>query len=146
MKLNKNIYANDKTKKYFKRNSLFLFFNGINRTSDDWVTITEQSLKSLNFSYYKNFNKIVQKTLKNSTYKNIMPIIQGPTFFIKYNKKVPITKQIITEKFETLFFILLAIKLNSKCYPVSLLKSMTSLKTKKNDMLLYQFNLTSLKY
>lgn len=145
MKLNTKIYNTYTTKEYFKGNNFFFLFNGINRISNDWISITEQGLKNLNFSYYKNLNRILRKTLKNSTYKILVPIVKGPTFFIKYNKKSTITKQLVTENLEALLFVLLIVKFNNKLYPISIIKSMNSLKDKENSALLYQFNLTNFK-
>ena len=146
MELNIKIYSTYKTKEYFKKNNFFFLFHGINRSSRDWISITEQELKNLNFSYYKNLNRLFKKTLNNSTYKILLPIIKGPTFFIKYTNKSNLTKQLVLDNFESLLFILLVIKFNNKVYPISLFKSMTSLKDKENNVFLYLFYLTNFKY
>jgi hypothetical protein len=145
MELNTKNFTMYTTKKYLKINSFFFFFNGVNRKSSDWVIVAEQNLKNLNFSYYKNFNKIIKKTLKYSTYQKLTPVIKSPTFFLEYNNQSTLKKQLIIENFESLLFILLAIKLNNKCYPVNLLKLISSLNMKENDKLIYQFYLTNFK-
>ena len=125
MEFDSKSYKIYKTKQYLKQNRFFFILNGINRNSYDWTTLTEQTLKNKNFHSYKNFNKITKKTLNNSTYKNAISIVKGSTFFIKStNKKYKLAKQILTNNFEKLFFVILAIKLNNKSYSSILLKSL----------------------
>ena len=82
MKFNLKHYKLSKTRKYIKTNNLFFFFNGTNLDSENWIK-TEQNLKNLKLNYYKIYNRIAIKTIKNSIYKNIKQIITGVTFFIK---------------------------------------------------------------
>jgi hypothetical protein len=90
--------------------------------------MTEQDLKKINFSYYKVFNKTATKTLKNSIYNNIKPIINGITFFIK-PASIPkqLTKEVILDNFEPLLFMILAVKFNNKIYSITQLKKTNSL-------------------
>ena len=63
--------------------------------------------------------------MNNSTYRNAISIKKNSTFFIKStNKKYKLAKQILTNNFEKLFFVILAIKLNNKSYSSILLKSL----------------------
>ena len=144
MEFDSKSYKIYKTKQYLKQNRFFFILNGINRNSYDWTTLTEQTLKNKNFHSYKNFNKITKKTLNNSTYKNAISIVKGSTFFIKStNKKYKLAKQILTNNFEKLFFVILAIKLNNKSYSSILLKS---LEYKKNATIMYHSKIIHLKY
>jgi len=146
MKLNAKEYQRIKTKKYLKKNRLFFFYNGVNRNSNYWRK-TEQSLKIMGFNFLKNFNKITNKELKNSIFKNMKEIINGPTFFIKPNSKNQLLKDVLLSKFCPLLFIVLAIKINSKIYSLTVLKKNPNLINYDNNTLLfYQFNITNLKY
>ena len=144
MKLNSRDYQISKAKKYFNETPLFFFFNGIN--SNTWITI-EQSLSNLNFNYYKIFNKTTTKILKNSIYTSITPSIKGITFFIKPTKhSKTLTKRVILDNFESLLFVLLAVKFNNKIYSTKQLKNLNSFEYKENKLALYQFGLTNLKF
>jgi hypothetical protein len=146
MKFNLKNYKTAKTKKYIKVTNLFFFFSGVNRNSDDWI-MTEQDLKKINFSYYKVFNKTATKTLKNSIYNNIKPIINGITFFIK-PASIPkqLTKEVILDNFEPLLFMILAVKFNNKIYSITQLKKTNSLDYYENKLLICQFGTTQLKF
>ena len=132
-----------KTKTYLKKNNLFFFFCGIHRNSNDWILV-EQGLKSINFNYYKIFNRTAKKTLNNSIYKSIKPTINSITFLIKPKTK-QISKQVLIASFEPLLFNMLAIKLNNKIYQTTQLKNNYSLNYRDNKMLIFQFGITNLK-
>lgn len=138
-------YTIKKTKSYIQSNNLLFFFNGINRSSIDWV-IVEQSLKNINFDYYKIFNQTSKKTLNNSVYKNVTPLINGITFFIKTIASTKeLSNPVLLNSFEPLLFTLLAVKLNDKIYSHQQLKSIYSLNYKDNKLLFFQFGITNLK-
>ena len=121
-------------------------FNGNTLKSYDWI-ITEQFFKNMNFKYYKIFNKAAIKTLNKSVYKKIKTTINGITFFIKPTQNITsLTKQLLFNNFELLFFSLIAIKINNKIYSSKQLKNINSLNYKKNKLLIYQFNITHLKF
>ena len=132
-----------KTKNYIKKNNLFFFFGGVNRNSNDWILL-EQSLKHVNFNYYKIFNKTTKKTLNNSIYKTIKPAINGITFIIKPKSK-QLLKQILITSFEPLLFNMLAITLNNKMYQTTQLNNNYSLNYKDNKILIFKFVITNLK-
>jgi hypothetical protein len=146
MKFSLKNYKTSKTKNYLKTNDLFFFFSGVNRNSVDWVT-TEQNLKTINFSYYKVFNKTANKALKSSIYNSIKPVINGITFFIKPTvTSKPLAREVVLEHFEPLLFILLGVKFNNSIYSAAQLKEMNSLNYSENKLLFYQFGLTNLKF
>ena len=145
MKLNTKKYKITKSKNYFKTNNLFFIASGINKNSSEWLT-TEQGLKKINFNSYKLFNKTTLKILKSSTYDNIKPTINGPSFLLKPTTLTKsLSKQLVIINLDSLFFTLLIIKLNNKIYSTSLLKNTYSLTYKKNKLVFYQFNLVHLK-
>lgn len=144
MEFNSKDYQILKTKDYFKTKNFFFFFNSINHDSNSLV-ILEQKLNSLNFNYFKVFNKLTNNILKNSIYNNIK-IANGIIFFIKpkMDSKAQ-SKQIIVSNFELLLFTLLAIKLNNKIYTTMHFKNMDSLEYKENKLSLYQFGALNFK-
>lgn len=146
MKFTLKSYKTSKTKNYLKANNLFFFFSGVNRNSDDWVK-TEQGLKTINFNYYKVFNKTANKTLQSSIYNNIKPVINGITFFIKPAVTLkPLSKEVMLTQFEPLLFMILGVKFNNKIYSVAQLKKINSLDYSQNKLLIYQFGVANLKF
>ena len=135
----------EKTKNLIKHNNLFIFLNGINRNSNDWILI-EQELKKINFNYYKIFNKTSKKTLNNSIFLNTSSLINSMTFLLKpLVAEQEINKNILLNKIETLIFSLLAIKVNNKIYSKTKLKNLVSLNYKNNKLLLYKFLISNTK-
>jgi len=146
MELTTKNYKINKIKNYIKNNHIFFLFNGNTLKSYDWI-ITEQSFKNMNFKYYKIFNKAAIKTLNKSVYKQIKTTINGITFFIRPTQNIPLlTKQLLFNNFESLFFSLIALKINNKMYSSKQLKNISSLNYKTNKLLIYQFNITHLKF
>lgn len=134
-----------KTKNAIKTNNLILIFNGINQNYDNWV-ISEQKLKSLNFKYYKVFNKITRKIIKESVYYNTLPAINGVTILITQNsKKKKLIKISDLNQFNLLLFVLIALKLNNNIYSANQLKTLNSTQLKKNNLIFYQYSITNLK-
>ena len=135
----------EKTKNLIKNNNLFIFLNGINRNSNDWILI-EQELKKINFNYYKIFNKTTKKTLNNSIFLNTSSLINSMTFLLKpLVAEQEINKNILLNKIETLIFSLLAIKVNNKIYSKTKLKNLVTLNYKNNKLLLYKFLISNTK-
>ena len=145
MKITVKEYKTSKIKLYLKKENMLFFFSGINRDSASWMQ-AEQTLKNINFQYYKLFNTAATNTLKTSIYTNIITLINGPTFFVKpIVDSKPLYKSVLLNNFEPLLFTLLAIKLNNKVYGVNQIKCCNSLEYKENLLLFYQFTLTHLK-
>ena len=144
MKLNIKDYKIKKTKKYLKVNNLFFFVNGINKNALDWL-LTEQEFKTIGFQYYKVLNKTTVKTLNCSIYKKISSVVKGATFLVKPRLNNLFVKQTILNSFNSLFFELLVFKFNNKIYSTNSLKNAHSLDYEEAKLLIYQFNLTSIK-
>nr|QUS63605.1 hypothetical protein [Haslea silbo]QUS63808.1 hypothetical protein [Haslea silbo] len=133
-----------KVKQYLKQKFL-LFSNGANQTSTNWLAV-EQGLYKSNLKYYKVYNKIALKVLKNSIYNNIGQIVKGTFFFLKLkNNSTVLIKQKLFKELESIFFTLLSIKLNNKIYSIAQIKKIKSLNYKNNIAILYQFLSTNLK-
>lgn len=129
----------EKTKNIIKHNNMFIFLNGINRNSNDWV-IAEQELKKVNFNYCRIFNKTSKKTFNNSIFSNTSSLINSITFLLKpLVTEQEIYKSILLNKVEALIFALLAIKVNNKIYSKTKLKNLVTLNYKSNKLLLYKF-------
>ena len=143
MELNSKDYKITKTKNYMKKNSLFFFFNGITRNSEDWILL-EQNLKSIGFNYYKIFNKTTKKSVNNSIFRAIKPVINSITFLIKPTN-TKLSKQVLVNSFEPLFFYMLAMKINNKIYQTAQLKYNYSISYKNNKIFLFQFGVANLK-
>ena len=146
MEFSSKDYKTSKTKQYIKTTKLFFFFTGIDKNSNDWI-LMEQNLNNLKFKYYKIFNKVTTQTLQNSTYNNVKPVINGVTFLIKPTLESQLlSKQVLINSFESLFFVILTLKLNNRIYSTKILRNMSSLEYSETKLLLYQFGLTNLKF
>ena len=145
MELTLKNYKILKTKSYIKTSDLFFFFNSINQSSTDG-TKTEQELKKLNLSYSKIFNKTSKNLLKNSVYRNIEPLVNGLTVFIKSDNKNNKNLNISKRKLLNLeSFAFLALKMNKNIYSLNQVKCANSLKYRESKLLLYQFQLINIK-
>jgi hypothetical protein len=147
MELTSKSYKTNKIKNYIKTNHTFFLFSGNTLKSYDWIS-TEQNLKTMQFEYYKIFNKAAIRTLDKSVYKQIKTTINGITFFIKpdYLNFKSLSKQKLINNLEPLFFSLLVLKINNKIYSKNQLKNTRSLNYKTNKLLLSQFGVTYLKF
>jgi len=141
MKLNE--YLKIKNKECLKK-KLFFLSNTISINSDNWLK-TEQDLYDTGFTFSKT--KISNKNFKNSTFKNIKEILNGPTFLIKPKEKTQLSRDVLLYQLCPLVSILLAVKINNKIYPTIVLKKNQSLIAyNSSNLLFYQFSTTSLKY
>lgn len=145
MDLTAKKYKIEKTKKFIKQNRLFIFFNGINRNSTDWVII-EQDLQKINFNYYKIFNKTSKLALNDSIFLSIISLINSVTFLLKPLKtENNLHKKILFQKFESLGFLFNAIKINNKIYSKSQIKNLVTLNYKDNKLMFYKFLIANVK-
>ena len=146
MELTTKNYKTVIIKNYIKTNPIFFLFNGTNQKAYDWIVI-EQVLKNMNFKYYKIFNKTTIKTLDKSVYQNVKTTINGVTFFIKPTLDLKsLKKRVLLNNFEPLLFTLITIKINNKIYSTKQLKNTLSLDYKTVKLVLYQFQITYLKF
>jgi hypothetical protein len=131
MDFNLKDYQIFKLKKYFKNNDFFFLFHSAKLNLNQWTT-TEQNLKKLKLNYYKTLNGTTLKTLKNSIYQNITPVISSFVIFI--NPKFKTTEFDLDSLTKNLkpSFSLISLKLNNKIYSPVQLKGVKSLSYKKN--------------
>jgi hypothetical protein len=131
MDFNLKDYQIFKLKKYFKNNDFFFLFHSAKLNLNQW-TMTEQNLKKLKLNYYKTLNGTTLKTLKNSIYQNITPVISSFVIFI--NPKFKTTEFDLDSLTKNLkpSFSLISLKLNHKIYSPVQLKGVKSLSYKKN--------------
>ena len=140
-------YQNLKIKHYLKNNSILLLTNGINQKATNWVKF-EQGLKTINLKYYKPYNKISRKIIKNSIFLNFTNLINGPFFFLSIrNRKILFDNKILKkETLKLLKLQLLALKLNKKIYSIKQIQKLNSLIYKEVISVFYQFLLINLKF
>lgn len=137
MKFNFKDYKIIKTKNFIQKNTIVFFLNGTNKTSSDWILI-EQNLTK--FNYYKVFNKVAYKTIKNSIFKNFLSTINGITFLVKPSSTTNnLTKRNVLQKFEPLLFYILAVKFNNKIYKNKQLKNLFYLNYIDNKLITFKF-------
>ena len=134
-----------KTKYYFKNNYILFFSNGINQKSNNWIKL-EQNFRTINFNYYKPYNKITRKICKTSVYLNFTNLINGPFFLLTPKNKTILTKKLLKkETLEFLKFRLLALKLNKNIYSTEQFKKLNSFIYNDSISIFFQFLLINLK-
>ena len=132
MKFNYKNFKIKKTKNYMKKNKLFIFVSSICN-----------SLKNINFSYYKIYNKTVRKALKSSIYYRAIKFVLNSTIFLIKPKIKKLLKQILYINFK--FYNFLILKLNNKIYKTIQLKKNYSLNYKINKLFIFKFAVINLK-
>jgi len=112
-------------------------FHSVKLSSKKWV-ITEQNLKKLKVSYYKPLNKVTEKTLKHSIYKNISSNVAG--FVLLVNTRYKTTNLKLQHLVKSLksSFTLVSIKLNNKIYSTSQVKGLNDLSYEKSAFNLHK--------
>ena len=142
MQFNFKNYQSKKVVTYIKKNFL-IFSIGANQNSKNWLLI-EQNMQKLNFKYYKTYNNVGRKIIKNSIYKNFKHTLYSTFFFIKKKNKNTIKKNDITTLHFSLFPII-NFKLNKKIYSIKQCEKISSFNYKKNVLILLQFIVTNSK-
>lgn len=146
MQFNSKNYQIYKTKKYLKENNFLFFSVGANQKFKNLLDL-DQNLCKLNLNYYKIYNNITTKVLKNSAYQNISKTLNSTMFFIKplVNDKL-LTKNSLASILNPTFFTLLKVKLHKKIYLITQLKNLKSFNYIKNISIMYQFLVMNLKF
>ena len=136
-------YQKIKIKNYFKNYSLLFIANGINQNLKNQMLTKQEMKKKLKLAYYKIYNKLTTKILKESICKNFTKLIYSPIFFLTPKQK---NLNLSTIKYlETLSFTILGIKLNKKIYTITQFKNIKSTNYKNELSILYQFLFIHLK-
>lgn len=102
MKFKSQRYKLSKLKNYINNEKKIIICNIINLNSYKYKNL-EKELKLLNIKYYKISNKLILNSFKNSIFKNLVSLINGPIIFInKFNINIKLS--------------FICIKLNNKIY------------------------------
>lgn len=110
------MYQHLKTKTDFQEKKLLFICSGFNSNSNKFL-ILEQNLKVLLLKYNKVFNKASKKITKESVYKNIILLIRTITFLLYFTVKKN-KKRTLIDTIKSVFFNMLAVKLNNKIYQI----------------------------
>lgn len=143
MQFNFKSYKIMKVKHYVQKEKIYIYFNGVNKNSNAWITIG-QNLKIVNFKFYKISNQTSNSILSNSVYKNLKWIVNSVTLLATFQSK-KLSKQILLTNFESTLFNMLAIKINDKVYQTFQLKKNYSLNYEKSAKLIFQFQTVNIK-
>lgn len=143
MQFNFKSYKVMKVKHYVQKEKIYIYFNGVNKNSNAWITIG-QNLKIVNFKFYKISNQTSNSILSNSVYKNLKWIVNSVTLLATFQSK-KLSKQILLTNFESTLFNMLAIKINDKVYQTFQLKKNYSLNYEKSAKLIFQFQTVNIK-
>ena len=130
MKLKLKKFNALKTMSYFYSHRLLFFFQGVNLKAKSWLKI-EQSLYKKSLNYFKLKNSVVCFNLKNSIFRNLIPLINSTNFIMNIDllKSLNINLNKLT-KLDSVFYLTL-VKLNNKLYSFSNNFKMVDLNYKK---------------
>lgn len=132
MKITIKKYKYLKIKRYFKNSNFFLIYNGIN--VKNFIEM-DQKLKKLDLEYYKVYNKLTKKVLKDSIYKNYHSLTSSLIIIIK--PKFKSTNLTFNDAFNLDDSLnLLALKMNNKIYTLSKINLSLQLNHKNDNLLL----------
>ena len=108
-------YKFSKIKNYLKKTNIVFFFHGLSSDNKNWVKI-EQSFTKHNLKYYKNYNSLTHNILKNSIFKNLIFLINGPIVLIEHKNSKKINSILHRSKNMPPAMYILCVKLNNKLY------------------------------
>jgi|JI61114BRNA_FD_contig_121_56663_length_8984_multi_7_in_0_out_0_8 hypothetical protein len=136
MKFTVKSYKLTKIENYFKISNFFFLANTITPKNN---IKTAQELKKSNLNYYKLYNTLTKRIIKNSIFYNYQPLINGLIMIVipQDNKNI---KPRINE-----FIILLGVKLNNKIYSVDQIRSIIKFDFKKDYLNLIKASKVTLK-
>ena len=135
MKIEFKSYKLFKVKYYLKTTKFFVFYHGTNINLKNWIKI-EQILKKSQLQQYKVYNTFLIKIIKNSIFKNIMTLIQGPIIIVYIKTPSNLTINKLIEVNPLLSF--LSIRINNKFYAVSQIKNIKSISFVKNVIIFHK--------
>lgn len=133
MKFKLKNYKFLKIKSVIKKNKLLFFYDQIYLNYKN-KSLIEKDLKKLKTKYYKIYNSLIFKIIKNSIYKNIKVLINSGIFIAKFSV---IKKNFYLKNIQHLnaFSILLGIKLNNKIYSKIQIVKLNNLNFQKNILI-----------
>ena len=136
MKFTVKSYKLTKIKNYFKTSNFFFLANTITPKNN---IKTAQELKKSNINYYKLYNTLTKRILKNSIYSNYQPLINSLVMIV-----IPQDNTNIKPRINELI-VLLCVKLNNKIYSTDQIRSTIKFYYNEDYFNLIKTSKTSLK-
>ena len=134
MDFNLKTYKCFKFKYYFKTVRIIFFFHGTSLNNENWLEI-EQVFISNQLSYLRIFNTLINKSMQDSTFKNLSNLIHGPIVLLR-GTNVKLSMSAI-KNINPLIY-LLCLKLNNKVYSKAQIKNVKQLSYLKNIFTFYK--------
>ena len=126
MKFNTKSYKVFKIKHHFKKVKFFIFCHGTNSRISEWLNV-EQDLVRSQLSYYRSYNSLTKKSIRDSIFKNLTKLANGPLFFVSVYKErrmsQALTKLIAVNKLLTS----MCIRMNDRVYSIPQLTNISTL-------------------
>ena len=126
MKFNTKSYKIFKIKHHFKKAKFFIFCHGTNSSISEWLNV-EQDLVRSQLSYYRSYNSLTKKSLRDSIFKSLTKLANGPLFFVSVYKErrmsQALTKLIAVNKLLTS----MCIRMNDIVYSIPQLTNISTL-------------------
>ena len=134
MKLELKYYKFYKLKNFIENTSLLFIYHTNSLNTKSWQQL-EQKLIKLNLNYYKIQNKLFNKLLRKSEYKDLIALINGPIVFIypKYPKLNKLNFNNLLYLHPSLQFI--CFKLNKNFYLLPQIKNLKTLNYTENNII-----------
>ena len=134
MEFNLKTYKHLKIKYYIKKTNFFFFFHGTSLNSSSWIKI-EQAFVNHQLKYFRIFNKLMINILKNSIFKNLTLLINGPIILLNTNnveltlKKLKSISPLIT---------LIGLRINYKVYSKEQIQNLKKMSYLENLLIFHR--------
>lgn len=126
MKFSTKSFKVFKIKHHFKKAKFFIFCHGTNSSIYEWLNV-EQDLVRSQLSYYRSYNSLTKKSIRDSIFRNLTKLTNGPLFFVYTYKErrmsQALTKLIAVNKLLTS----MCIRMNDKVYSIPQLTNISTL-------------------
>lgn len=126
MKFNTKSYKVFKIKHHFKKAKFFIFCHGTNSSISEWLNV-EQDLVRSQLSYYRSYNSLTKKSLRDSIFKNLTKLANGPLFFVSVYKERHMSQALTKIIFVNKLLTSMCIRMNDKVYSVPQLINISTL-------------------
>ena len=118
-------------KTFIKKTPVFFIYNDSSLDLKNQLKLN-QTFFINKLNYFKVHNATAKKVFKNSIFKHLKIIINGPITFVTFKSKLLNENTFLTMKNLHSSMTLIGIKLNKKIYSTNQLKRISSLNYKKN--------------
>ena len=133
MSFNLKTYKCVRIRHYFKKVNFFFFYHGTCLNEASWIKI-KQILSKEELKYLRAVNTLIVKSVKNSIFKNLTFIVQGPIMLLHTSKTKLVLKKLDSLNAWTSF---LCLKLNNKLYSKRQITNLKELSYFENMCLFY---------